>query len=236
MPHFACRLSHPPQSSRQKLSPVCLYHVKLLASHAPSSPAAGWPARQTKFSSSWWCYADHAQLSPVRLFQVAAEDAAPCAGLQLVADATNRTAAVLLRPVLDKVAPPVEKKRLLPLKHVQTQAGHAAVLTWLLQQRPCPLALSTVRVPLRGMLVACNAHGMIEGASAHAACVCTANACWGLHSRVTSLFQKQICPATAAFVHACAFAASCMQDLAARLAGRTWRTQAVHSLHLTCRS
>ena len=64
--------------------------------------------------------------------------------MQLVAEATGRNAAVLLKATLDKTTPAVEKRRILPLKHVQLQAGYAAVLTWLLQQRPCPLALSPV--------------------------------------------------------------------------------------------
>lgn len=66
--------------------------------------------------------------------------------LQLVGEATGKSTARLLSGVLDKLQPPLAKRRLLPLRHVPQQTGYAAGLTYCLQQKPPLLALSAVGV------------------------------------------------------------------------------------------
>lgn len=51
-----------------------------------------------------------------------------------------------MMPHLDqKVVPPLNKRRLLPLRHVPQQTGYAASLTYALKQDPPLLPLSQVR-------------------------------------------------------------------------------------------
>ena len=65
---------------------------------------------------------------------------------QVVAEATGRTIADLLSGVIKKVQPPLERRRLLPLKHMPQQTGYAASLAYCLQQRPPLLPLTPVPI------------------------------------------------------------------------------------------
>ncbi len=65
--------------------------------------------------------------------------------LQIVSGASGRSKTNLLKPLLEKMQPPLEKRRLMPLKHAAAQIGNAAAFTFCLQQRPCLLPLSQVR-------------------------------------------------------------------------------------------
>ena len=67
--------------------------------------------------------------------------------LQIVSEASGRSKTNLLKPLLEKMQPPLEKRRLMPLKHAAAQIGNAAAFTLCLQQRPCLLPLSQVRSP-----------------------------------------------------------------------------------------
>ena len=58
--------------------------------------------------------------------------------------ASGRTPASLLKPLLEMLSPPLEKRRLMPLKHVQLQMGNAAAFTYCMQQKPPLLPLSQV--------------------------------------------------------------------------------------------
>lgn len=64
--------------------------------------------------------------------------------LQIVSSASGRSKTNLLKPLLEKMQPPLEKRRLMPLKHAAAQIGNAAAFTYCLQQRPCLLPLSQV--------------------------------------------------------------------------------------------
>lgn len=57
-----------------------------------------------------------------------------CVGkcLEVICNATGRTSAELLRPIM----PAIDKKRLLPLRHVEVQIGTALALTFCLRQKP----------------------------------------------------------------------------------------------------
>lgn len=68
--------------------------------------------------------------------------------LQIVSGASGRSKTDLLKPLLEKMQPPLEKRRLMPLKHAAAQIGNAAAFTLCLQQRPCLLPLSQVRSPV----------------------------------------------------------------------------------------
>ena len=59
-------------------------------------------------------------------------------------EATGKSTAWLMNGVLEKLQPPLERRRLLPLKHVPQQTGYAASLTYCLQQKPPLLALTPV--------------------------------------------------------------------------------------------
>jgi hypothetical protein len=52
--------------------------------------------------------------------------------LEIVCSATGRTGAELLQPMM----PAIEKKRLVPLRHVEVQIGTALALTFCLRQKP----------------------------------------------------------------------------------------------------
>ncbi|BDA47386.1 probable transcription-associated protein 1 [Coccomyxa sp. Obi] len=62
--------------------------------------------------------------------------------LKIVCKASGRTSAQLLKPLLEKLSPPLEKRRLMPLKHASLQIGNAAAFTYCMQQRPPLLPLS----------------------------------------------------------------------------------------------
>ena len=64
---------------------------------------------------------------------------------QRVAKATGQPAAKLLAPTLAKAAPSLERRRLMPLRHVAMQMGNAAAITYCIQQRPPLLPLTQVR-------------------------------------------------------------------------------------------
>ena len=64
--------------------------------------------------------------------------------LQIVSSASGRSKTSLLKPLLEKLQPSLEKRRLMPLKHASVQIGNAAAFTYCLQQRPCLLPLSQV--------------------------------------------------------------------------------------------
>lgn len=53
--------------------------------------------------------------------------------------------ASLLKPMLEKLSPALEKRRLMPLKHPALQIGNAAAFTYCLQQEPPLLPLSQAR-------------------------------------------------------------------------------------------
>lgn len=59
--------------------------------------------------------------------------------------ACGRSKASLLKPMLEKLNPALEKRRLMPLKHAQLQIGNAATFTYCLQQEPPLLPLSQAR-------------------------------------------------------------------------------------------
>jgi hypothetical protein len=61
-----------------------------------------------------------------------------------VCKASGQSPASLLKPLLEKLSPPLERRRLMPLKHVQLQMGNAAAFTYCMQQRPPLLPLSQV--------------------------------------------------------------------------------------------
>lgn len=63
---------------------------------------------------------------------------------QVVCKASGRTSAQLLKPLLEKLSPPLEKRRLMPLKHANLQIGNAAAFTYCMQQKPPLLPLSQV--------------------------------------------------------------------------------------------
>lgn len=65
---------------------------------------------------------------------------------QIVCKASGRTSAQLLRPLLEKLSPALEKRRLMPLKHAQLQMGNAAAFTYCMQQKPPLLPLSQVGI------------------------------------------------------------------------------------------
>ncbi|EIE23491.1 hypothetical protein COCSUDRAFT_65942 [Coccomyxa subellipsoidea C-169] len=60
----------------------------------------------------------------------------------VVCKASGRTSAQLLKPLLEKLSPPLEKRRLMPLKHANLQIGNAAAFTYCMQQKPPLLPLS----------------------------------------------------------------------------------------------
>jgi hypothetical protein len=65
-----------------------------------------------------------------------------------VCKASGRTSAQLLKPLLEKLSPALEKRRLMPLKHAALQIGNAAAFTYCMQQKPPLLPLSQVRPKL----------------------------------------------------------------------------------------
>ena len=65
-------------------------------------------------------------------------------GSQIVSRASGRSKTSLLKPLVEKLQPSLEKRRLMPLKHASVQIGNAAAFTYCLQQRPCLLPLSQV--------------------------------------------------------------------------------------------
>ena len=74
-------------------------------------------------------------------------------GLQVVASASGRSKSSLLKPQLEKLQPPIEKRRLMPLKHAAVQIGNAAAFTYVLQQRPSLLPLSQASFRFSSMLL-----------------------------------------------------------------------------------
>ena len=62
--------------------------------------------------------------------------AAAAAGLAAVAERTGATARALLRPHADRLSPPLDARRLLPVKHGGLHAGAAAALAFCLRQDP----------------------------------------------------------------------------------------------------
>jgi hypothetical protein len=65
--------------------------------------------------------------------------------LQIAGAAARRSKAALLAPLLEKLSPALEKRRLHPLKHPALQAGNAAAFAYCLQQEPPLLPLSQAR-------------------------------------------------------------------------------------------
>ncbi len=68
--------------------------------------------------------------------------------LQLVAEASGKSKAELLTGLLENLQPVLNKRLLLPLRHVPTQTGYAASLTYCLQQDPPLVSLTPVNTPL----------------------------------------------------------------------------------------
>ena len=66
--------------------------------------------------------------------------------LQLVAEASGKTKAELLSGLLENLQPALNKRLLIPLRHVPTQTGYAAGLTYCLQQDPPLVSLTPVIV------------------------------------------------------------------------------------------
>jgi len=62
-----------------------------------------------------------------------------------VVKATGQPAARLLAPTLAKAAPSLERRRLMPLRHLGMQTGNAAAITYCIQQRPPLLPLTQAR-------------------------------------------------------------------------------------------
>ncbi len=62
--------------------------------------------------------------------------------MQRVVKATGQPAAKLLAPTLAKAAPSLERRRLMPLRHLAMQTGNAAAITYCIQQRPPLLPLT----------------------------------------------------------------------------------------------
>jgi len=67
---------------------------------------------------------------------------------QRVVKATGQPAAQLLAPTLAKAAPSLERRRLMPLRHLGMQTGNAAAITYCIQQRPPLLPLTQARPAL----------------------------------------------------------------------------------------
>ena len=67
---------------------------------------------------------------------------------QIVCRASGASMASLLKPMLEKLSPALEKRRLMPLKHPALQIGNAAAFTYCLQQEPPLLPLSQARALL----------------------------------------------------------------------------------------
>jgi hypothetical protein len=68
--------------------------------------------------------------------------------LLVVAEAAGCRVPQLLLPRMDKVAPGLEKRRLLPMKHLALLMATAANLVYCLRQRPALVKLSQVLVPV----------------------------------------------------------------------------------------
>lgn len=88
---------------------------------------------------------------------------------QRVAKATGQPAAKLLAPTLAKAAPSLERRRLMPLRHVAMQIGNAAAITYCIQQRPPLLPLTQARGGARICPLAlscCASHDLREGVMA----------------------------------------------------------------------
>ncbi|KAK9813301.1 hypothetical protein WJX72_012102 [[Myrmecia] bisecta] len=62
--------------------------------------------------------------------------------LQMIVGATGRPLATLAGPLMSKVLPPLDKLRLLPIRHLAGQMGNAQAVTVCVQQRPTLLPLS----------------------------------------------------------------------------------------------
>ena len=62
--------------------------------------------------------------------------------MQRVVKAMGQPAAKLLAPTLAKAAPSLERRRLMPLRHLAMQTGNAAAITYCIQQRPPLLPLT----------------------------------------------------------------------------------------------
>lgn len=70
--------------------------------------------------------------------------------LQIIAEASGKSKSALMLPHMEaKVVPPLNKRRLLPLRHVPQQTGYAASLTYAVQQDPPLIPLTHVRFLLK---------------------------------------------------------------------------------------
>ena len=61
-----------------------------------------------------------------------------------MAEASGKTKAELLSGLLESLQPALNKRLLIPLRHVPTQTGYAAGLTYCLQQDPPLVSLTPV--------------------------------------------------------------------------------------------
>ena len=66
-------------------------------------------------------------------------------GLQILSEATGKPLSVLLEGMMEKLIPPLSKRKLIPLKHLPQQTGFAATMTYCLQQKPPLVTLVPVR-------------------------------------------------------------------------------------------
>lgn len=59
----------------------------------------------------------------------------------------------MVAPLLKDILPPPEKRRMLLMRSLPQAAGQAAVMTWLLRLRPCPINLDLVSCVILEQLV-----------------------------------------------------------------------------------
>lgn len=142
----------PSLGSRAKInnSPTCLCYYELLKAGRVNRLCFNHRYFKPIFwggQCSYYLFSrnDHLIIAYVQSSQLQQEIYPIFLALQIISEATGKSKSALMLPHLEqKAVPPLNKRRLLPLRHVPQQTGYAASLTYALQQNPPLLPLTQV--------------------------------------------------------------------------------------------